>query len=493
MKNPERWFPLVLAGLGFAIIAPVLWSDWLGDDAFYSLLRGALIARHVSLMHAIVQAFTLWLFANGRFYPGHILEKYLVFYVFTGLVAYKAFLVAATLLTVEVFRRCVAGYTTTAIANLSGLVVVALFTLRGYHDPILSYNAGPQAVAMLMLLSLMAFRRALVQPGWIAYAGSVALYAAAVLSYEDAYLLCVLFPLVARTQRVPGRDAIRLAVPYAAVAGALIALSLVMRRLVQLPNASGYAFGADPHRIAVTALQQIVAAFPLTYWGFDPSRIYSRSDLGDFLRNAPLSPAVFLAFAAAAWWCLSRLPRDGKYAAGLAWIGAAVVVLPALPIAATLKYQRELTWGLGYLPVFVEYFGVALLACAVTLIAARRFSPARVRGAACVTLGLIAAMTQATNVRLVREGVTSRAARAALEGQLRGGLLANVRNGQAIAMARDFDWIAYDDDGPDGIATRFMFTQYAGRNLMLVPPGDAAARILLNYDRSRDRWSLQRR
>jgi len=198
-------------------------------------------------------------------------------------------------------------------------------------------------------------------------------------------------------------------------------------------------------------------------------------------------------FTVTAWWCLGKVPPERKYAAGCAWAGALVVVLPALPIALTVKYQRELAWGLGYLPVFFEYFGVALLGSALTTILLSRFPAARLRSALCVAVALVATMTQATNVRLVREGVTSRAARAALERQLTGGLLADVRNGQAVAMARDFDWIAYDDDGPDGIATRFMFSQYGDRNVMLVRPGDAAARVVLDYDRARDAWSLQRR
>src|SRR5579863_3128566 len=407
-KNPERWFPVVLAGLAFAVISPVLWSDWLGDDAFYSLLRGALTAEHASLGQAMLHAFTLWFHANGRFYPGHILQKYAVFYVFTNLIAYKAFLVAATLVVVELFRRCVAAYTTTAIGNLSGLFVVTLFTLRGYHDPILSYNAGPQVLAALMLLSLIAFRRALRRPDPAAYAASVALYAAAALTYEDAYLFCLLYPLLARTVRVSNRQAARLALPYVVVAGVLVTLSLGMRRLVHLPSTSGYAFGADPRAIVVTALEQIVAAFPLTYWGFDPSHIYSRSDFADFFRNAPLSPVVFLMFAVTAWWCLGKVPPERKYAAGCAWAGALVVVLPALPIALTVKYQRELAWGLGYLPVFFEYFGVALLGSALTTILLSRFPAARLRSALCVAVALVATMTQATNVRLVREGVTSR-------------------------------------------------------------------------------------
>lgn len=132
----SRWFPIVLAVLGFSVISPALWSGWLGDDAFYSALNGVLKADGLSLWQAMLRAFQEWFLRHGRFYPGELVEKYFVFHIFTNLVAYKTFLVAMTLVTVELFRRCVTGYTNAATANLCALIVITLFTERGYHDSI---------------------------------------------------------------------------------------------------------------------------------------------------------------------------------------------------------------------------------------------------------------------------------------------------------------------------------------------------------------------
>jgi hypothetical protein len=486
---PSRWFPIVVLLLGFAVIAPALWSTWLGDDAFYSLLRGALKAEHATLYQAMAHSFQLWLFGNGRFYPGLVVEKYLVFYIFTNLVAYKLFLILMTLLCVEVFRRCVAAYTTVAAGNLSALVVVALFTERGYQDSILSYNAMPQVVAFLVLASLLAYRRALQEPNRLAYALAATLYALAALTYEDVYPLCLLYPLLAvflqKRRAAPG-----MGLPFVGIAVALAMFSLVMRRAVHLPSDSIYAFGLNPFVVVRTGLEQILAAFPLTYWGFDPSHIYSRSSPGDFLRNAPVSPALFVAFGLAAWSSLHFLRRDSGRPWRFVAVGAAVLVLPALPIAVTLKYQHELAWGLGYLPVFFEEFGVALIGCGLAIALVSRPAPAAMRIAIGVAIALVATMTQATNVRLVREGAVSRQARSALERQLATGLAADIRDGDAIAVSPDFDWIRYGDDGPDGIATRFMFEQFGDRIVALVPPNDSAARFALIYDKEHNVWSI---
>ena len=487
----SRWYPVCLAILGFVVIAPSLWSGWLGDDAFYSMLDGVLGADKISLSQAMLHSFQLWFFGNGRFYPGLIVEKYLVFYFFTNLLAYKLLLIAMTLVAVELFRRCVAAFTSASIGNLAALIVVTLFAERGYQDAILSYNAMPQVVAIAMLTSLLAFRRALTtdRPAW--RVASVALYALAAFTYEDAYLLCLLYPALLAGYGRSTRDIVRSAGPYVAIGVVLAAFSLAMRHVVHLSAGSIYARGTDPVAIMRTGVDQVSAAFPLSYWLFDPSGIFGRHDFGDFYRNAPVSPLVFSAFAVAAWWCLQQLARDTTRLSGLLRIGALVLVLPAIPIALTVKYQHELKLGLGYLPVFFEVFGVALLGAALAKAVMRRFPSVRTTVMITAAIAICGTMTQATNVRLVRELIPGLTARTTLESQLDRGLMSHVPDRSVIALAPTFDWIAYDDDGPDGIATRALFYMHGGRRIDLVAPTDPRARYSLAYDALAQRWSIQ--
>jgi hypothetical protein len=490
----SRWFPIVLAVLGFSVISPALWSGWLGDDAFYSVLNGVLKADGLSLWQAMWRSFEQWLLGNGRFYPGLVIEKYLVFYIFTNLVAYKAFLVAMTLVTVELFRRCVTGYTNAATANLCALIVITLFTERGYHDSILAYNAMPQVVMVAMLASLMTFRRALVERSIAMRIASIVFFAIAAITYEDVYLLCLIYPAIVALARRARAEVVRMSWPYVLISAFLTILALAMRHVVGLPKGSNYAIGPDPLAIARTAGDQIVSAFPLSYWAFDPSGIYSRSDVNDFFRNAPLSPIVFVAFAIAAWWCLRQVVRNNSArVAPLVWIGLLVLVLPALPIAVTVKYQHELKLGLGYLPVFFQIFGVALIGAALAKVILLRWRVMPAQIVLCGAIAMCATMTQATNLRLVREGEPSRYARSALEEQLIHGLVSDIRDGASIEVAQHFDWIAYDDDGPDAISTRGLFALYANRRITLVPIGDARAQFTLVYHPERNTWTIASR
>lgn len=482
-------FPLAIAALGFVVIAPTLWSGWLGDDAFYSVLDGILGADRVSLLHAMRQSFDLWFFSEGRFYPGLILEKYLVFAIFTNLLAYKLLLVAATLATVEMFRRCVAAYATRGLASLAALIAITLFAERGYHDSILSYNAMPQFVAMLVLGSLLAFRRVLDEGATAWRVASIALYAVAALTYEDAYAFCLLYPIVAATRERSWPQALRICWPFLAIAAGLTLFSLATRAVVGVPAGSLYAFNAAPGPVLRTLGDQVLAAFPLSYYVLDPSHIFGRISLADFYNNAPVQPLVFVAFALASLYALDEAAREHGDPRGPVLAGIAVVVLAAAPIAPVVKYQHELWPGLGYLPVLYEAFGVALALAALAAWTVQRARGRRYRIAWIAAIAIVGTMTQATNVRVVREDQAARDARGALESQLDSGLLSNVPAGAFVTIARPQDWIAYDGQGPDGISTRGLFFLHGKNRIHLVEPDDARATVVLDYDPSARRWT----
>ncbi|HMF27426.1 MAG TPA: hypothetical protein VKE42_01565, partial [Candidatus Cybelea sp.] len=435
----QRVFPWVVAALGFAVIAPALRSGWVGDDAFYSVLDGVLGADRTSLLSAMRHAFELWFFGNGRFYPLLILEKYLVFAVFTNLVAYKALLVAATLATVETFRRCVAAYTTRGFGNLCALTVVALLALRGYQDAILAYNAMPQLVAMLVLLSAIAFRRVLQRGGSRWGAASIGLYALAALSWEEAYAFSLLYVALAACTRRSPREALRLGAPFIAIAAALALVSLAARAHAGVPTYSTYGISFSGAPLLRTLGEQVLAALPLSYYLFDPSHIFGRSSYYDFYNNAPLNPLIFMAFLPPVAYALQDAASERIDAPAAAIIGMVVIALAAAPLAALVKYQQELRAGLGYLPVFYEGFGIALILGAVAVATMRQRARIAWQVTWSIALAALATMTQAANVRVVREDAARLQARASLEEALDRGLLARVPDGAAITMAPQ-DW-----------------------------------------------------
>ncbi|HXO17509.1 MAG TPA: hypothetical protein VN909_05015 [Candidatus Dormibacteraeota bacterium] len=445
----------------------------------------------MSLWHAMAHGFDLWFFGSGRFYPLLIVEKYVVFSIFTNLFAYKLLLVLATVAMIEVFRRCVAAYSSRSLANLAALIAVGLLVERGYHDPILSYNAMPQVVALLVLCSIMAFRHVLKGETGAWSVASIALYALAALTYEDAYGLALLYPLLATAARRTWRDVLRVSGPYLLIAAALTLFGLTARAIAHVPAYSPYGLNPAAGAVLRTVADQIGAALPLGYYLFDPSHIFSRNGFYDFYNNAPVQPLLFVAFALAAAFALADAASESVDVRPAIAAGAAVTILAAAPIALLVKYQSELRPGLGYLPVLYEELGLALVLAGLAVLTMRQTRRRWWQAGWVAAIAVVATIAQATNVRVVREGWAEMEARAVLERQLDDGLLKAVPENAFIATAPR-EWIAYDGQGPEGISSRGLFFLHGGSRVRLVAPSDPRAEIVLTYDPARRRWSLMR-
>jgi hypothetical protein len=452
----------------------------MADDAFYSALTGVLGADRIMLWQAMEHSFHVWFLGNGRFYPGLILEKYVVFDLFTNLLAYKLFLTAATLAALEMFRRCVQAYTTPAFAALCALSAAALFLIHGYQDAIIAYNAMPQVIAIALFGSLIAFRAALAGRGRSMGVASITLYALAALTYEDAYVFCAIYPLLARPLTGSWRAAFRVSAPYVGIAAALAVFELVLHGRARLPADALYAVNADPVSFLKTAFYQVTAALPFAYWLADP------------LRSIPIFAIdVFVGFAVIGWFALRATERSSPKRLPL-WTGVLAAVVPAIPVAVLVKYQHELRLGIGYLPVFLQTFGVALLLASAATAAARSRFGNGARMVAALCFGVLGAGAYASNVQLVRAQEPARIARAEFESALTHGLLNSAHDGSTLTIPKLFDWIDYGDSGPDGISTRGLLYEYARKRGDLEAPGDPRARFALTYSELSGNWSLQK-
>lgn len=440
-------------------------------------------AGHMTLAQAMAHSFEIWFFGNGRFYPLLVVEKYLVFAIFTNLIAYKLLLIAATLVVLELFRRCVAAYAGDEFAAVAALAAAALLLVHGYQDALIAYNAMPQAVAIAMLGSLMAFRAGIVSRSPAMTLLAAALYLIAALVYEDAYVLCFLYPVLARGLCADRRSAVRAAAPQLAIAFALSAFVVWLHARAQLPPDALYALRWEPAAMLSTGFYQIIAPLPLVYWLADPPRGFPSA------AAAIESLVVFAAFAVLA---VAVIRGESKAAVrSHAWAaGTLLAILPALPLAVLVKYQQELRPGLGYLPSFFQVFGLALLAAGLAQLLSRRFGD-RANVAIGVIFGFLAAAAFAGNAGLASADQPQRAARFALQDQLQSGLIAAVPNGSTIAIPRSFNWIAYDDSGPDGISPRGLLYTYARRRADLEPPEDPRAQFALQYSGASKAWSLR--
>jgi len=477
---------LVAAAL---ILAPVLATGFYGDDASDANLNGALALRHASVLQATMATAALWVEANGRLFPAYVAEKYAVFHLLPGVVAYKLFLYLLTLATIGVFmaflRRIGAG----GLAALAGFFVALGLQMRGYHDALYAYNGMIQIMLIVLFASLWCWRVFLERGGAGWAIAAVALYAGNCLTYEFSYLFFPLYALV--SPATTPRALLRAAGPFAAITALAAVTAALLRAHAAIAPSSAYSIGPSPLDYATTLLKQLAAALPLSYYAWNPSGIF------------PAPPHLFDGFGRYAfdWWAalfcavvayvLVRAVAEDE-AAGrhwplrrLLWLGVGLWLLPAPLVALSVKYQRELQWGIGYLPVLIEAFGAALVLTVATAALLRAVVP-RTRVAAVAALALLCgfagAITLADNQRLARELLPWRVSRAVVGAALERGVIAAEPDGTTVGVGGDLPWLCLAETGcPDDLDSGYFVYAKAAKQLRLTTLGAADATWALRY------------
>src|SRR5713101_8727491 len=124
------WPFLACLGVLIVLMAPLLKTDYLGDDNGNSLIHGILKYHHLSLAEMIIQEVKGWS-GGGRFFPLAPASSYAIFYLITDRLPYKLFILLCLSCNAAAFYHLVrklTGSRPVALANL--FIVPALFQFR---------------------------------------------------------------------------------------------------------------------------------------------------------------------------------------------------------------------------------------------------------------------------------------------------------------------------------------------------------------------------
>jgi len=162
----------------------------------------------------------------------------------------------------------------------------------------------------------------------------------------------------------------------------------IVRSRLTAPALPAYTINLDPGEVVRTTLRQFVAVLPLgQHWLPGSSGPTVSLSARAWLLCAALF-AVLLVGLCSAW---RRLAPSGISARMLAAIGLWLWAVPAALVGVTSRWQTELPQGQGYLGVFVQSFGVALVVAAalIGLANARPATPLGHRVSALATYSLL--------------------------------------------------------------------------------------------------------
>jgi hypothetical protein len=372
-----------------AFLSPMLRSGFYCDDIKNSCTAGFIRLSDSSLATVIEQC-TLAAMQGGRLFPGALATTFAIHFLFTSAAAYKGFILALTLANLVQFYallRCWKVHP--AAAQLATLALVLLLQMRASCDPLLGFAGIMQIVTGQLLLSMICLQRYLesARRAWLV--SSVLIYVSSLLTYEISYLFLPIYLAMAVAHCGQWRRALATVGPHALATGVLTCYVLGLRFSVPMDAGSPYRFSLAPSAVAATALKQASAALPLSYALLS----LHRPDIFDALRALSRWDSWLIALAAGAltWVLLRKIPGDPQARQGaplklLFAAGLMIWILPGMAIAASPKYQTFVLAGIGYLPVYVQYCGVPLVAVAGLLWLIGRYPDRRARLAFAVIL-----------------------------------------------------------------------------------------------------------
>jgi len=388
LRRNGRYLLFCGAALALAVtsLSPLLGGGFDGDDLPNSVgyARSVLHVQGKDLgdiIQYILAAVPGWA-QSGRFLPLGGYGAYLFYFVDGSALAMKLVVLALILVDLGLL-----GYLATQITGSRTLGVLAIlitpllfqFRTSVYHDPITAFSGLLQVVLTCTLISLALLLLYLKSGKRRHLLGSLAVYAASLLTYEITIPFFLLFAALAwlYPERRSLLKSSRISWPFAALAGASVALNVSLRLFSNValaggPTAGAYIPNIEPGAILETIAHQVSAALPLS---FQQLAAPGRWLFPSFSADLAAQPVFYLlliagygAMAIVVGWQLWRevLARSRGFRPGLLVVlGSGLLILPNAMISLSPKFQAETSWGIGYLPVYLSYFGVALLFLAV--------------------------------------------------------------------------------------------------------------------------------
>ncbi|MFC1771769.1 hypothetical protein ACFL3A_00280 [Pseudomonadota bacterium] len=134
---------------------------------------------------------------------------------------------------------------------------------------------------------------------------------------------------------------------------------LLLASMASSDSYSGIVLSFSPAAIVATFVEQVFAPIPLSwFWGRCARFVFSRTE-PLHLRDV-FYILVFLGLAVLFLYSLLNTLKKKSPFSYVSFIGLLIWLLPAIPIALSAKYQSELTLMNGYLPRYLQSFGLAL-------------------------------------------------------------------------------------------------------------------------------------
>jgi hypothetical protein len=203
--------------------------------------------------------------------------------------------------------------------------------------------------------------------------------------------------------------------------------------------------------VFITLVKQCYATTPLSYFAFDPHNIF----LNPFA-NLKYHFGINHVLIIAGYFCIFfefskrvtfelNVHSNSRGTKFLSLFGFLLILLPSILVALSSKYQKEIIWGVGYIPVYISYFGLSIILAVIIHEAYRLFRRTReslfifslIMAIVCSVIGLI----NYTNNEIVTKHLNHAFLypRAVIEQGMKNGLFKGVPQESLLIVDNDYD------------------------------------------------------
>lgn len=351
---------LMLVG-GFIVVVlllvPFASNGFWFDDALNSQIYYLLQRLHGDLRDFSWRVVNHWLYQEGRlmfiFFYG-----YPLYYIFPDLFTLRLIHCVAIVINIALL-----GYVmwllgaTIRLLIIWAILFVGLFQISGpglnpvagfaFHYPILGAQL---AIVLILFIKWVLFK----SPKYLYL--TLILWLFFMLAYEVNFIFIpiafvIMFLNGDQYRKLPGFLLILTACLY-------LALTFYIRGHADGSGYVGSAFGLLPD-IALAYLKQLTAAFPFISYLSITHNSFPLDSLFREVINSYLAWAVFIISLVIFVGLITIKSSVSTLRREAFVISLGMFLLPAIFPAISLKYQNEVDWGAGTLPIYYQYFGVA--------------------------------------------------------------------------------------------------------------------------------------
>jgi hypothetical protein len=435
-------------------LSPYLTNGFWGDDSINSSIAGVSAQTGQSICNIAKTISLQWVKNEGRFSPLGWIIGYHSYYFFQDVEHFRLYQTTLTVLQMGLFAWLVfelAG--NLRFACFATLIAPLFFQVRQYHDPIGAYGGLCQYMGSIFAGSgLLVSKYSRSHRAW-QLALACLIYVAGLLMYE---LTLVALPLLwfVLPPKASVKRKLSVLWPFLLLTSLYLVTTLWLRHAAGGGHYPGTTASLDWNKWLVTFGRQLFAAVPFSYWTaiwhnqLDVETIARRtfgSWSGWFVFGGNLVLFRVLLPTRAAFYPEGFRLRGGTQ---LFAVGLVLLVCPAAMIAVAKKYQDQLVWGVGYLPVYISYFGLALLAALglYWLYAHVTILPNRYRRTLLVSFAIVTSVLVAGN-RTINDAVADRMniefknPRDLVEAAAQAGVFAEMADGDVLLSSQLPNWL----------------------------------------------------